>query len=260
MRRLILFGLILILSVSCGFLKKKFTYIGSNSDIPRETDEGIRRHLTSLSSSYLNTPSIVQINLKKESKAYLQGIYRRISRNNELLLPLDKVIRFYFIKETVPFIFSLPDGHIFLSSGLFLKHLKNESLLISALTFEYIKSFRGLYRKREIIPVGYITTPHIISLTQVDLDIKMEINKWSYKAMKRAGYDPSAILAWIQTQNRNTLDFMMLNGDERAISREEFSFKNFLAAREEKSEKIVQFENSSIGFYHLVSDIKGKGL
>ncbi len=241
----------------CGLLKQEFAYIQSGHHIPAHDNRSVLNHLAFLSNFYLDTYSSSRIPLSSKGRAYIQSIYQKIAKNNELLLPVDKKVKFYFIEEATPLVFSLPDGHIFMSSGL-LKYLSYENLFVSVLTFEYIKSFRGIYKKWEIIPFGYITTPHIISLTRIDLKVKMEINKWSYLAMKRAGYDPSAILSWIRIQNKNSMDFTLLNGRGRFISEEEFLFKNFLAVREKTEEPTVPFGNSSEEFYDLVNDIKKK--
>ena len=246
------------LLAGCGLLKQDFTYIKSNQEIPVESNQSVLNHLAFLSKFYLDTYSSSQIHLDKKAREYLQAIYQRIAKNNELLLPLNQKAKFYFIEESTPLIFSLPHGHIFMSNGLFLKYLGYESLLVSVLTFEFIKSFRGIYKKWEVAPVGYITTPHIVSLTRIDLNVKMEINKWSYLAIKRAGHDPSSILSWIRIQNKNTVDFTLLNGRGRSISEEEFLFKNFLAVQQREIRPVMPFGNSSEEFYYLVNYIKKK--
>ena len=258
-RNLFFFLFIFCLS-SCGLFQRRFTYLNSNEEIPHEKSESRLKHLSSLSHSYLNAPDIQRIHLSKKSRKYLAGTYKRIAKSNELIFAQDNKVHFYFIKEETPFIFSLPHGHIFLSTGLLLKYLKSESLLVSSLVFEYIKSFKGIYRNKEVIPVGHLSTSHLIFLTRIGLDMKMKINQWAYTAMKRARYDAEALLRWIQTQNKNALDFSTLNGVGSSIVKEEFLFKSFSWKKRKRdhSEDDVQLENSSREFYHLINEMRKK--
>jgi hypothetical protein len=75
--------------------------------------------------------------------------------------------------------------------------------------------------------------------------------------MRRAKRDASAYLNWLQTQNKNTLDFSMQLGDARSISREEFMFKNFLVSEGQVGFDGLEFEeNSSPGFYVLLRELE----
>jgi len=82
-----------------------------------------------------------------------------------------------------------------------------------------------------LIPLGFCTTEKMISITRIKPEIKNKVNEWAYFALKRAGFDPSAYLNWIQVQNRNTLDFSLYLGDAIGISREEYLFKNLCLDR-----------------------------
>jgi hypothetical protein len=74
--------------------------------------------------------------------------------------------------------------------------------------------------------------------------------------LKRAGFDASVTLNWIQVQNRNVLDFAALLGDTTSISREEHLLKNFMAKEGVSNiEKKTIEANSSREFYQLLNQI-----
>jgi len=213
-------------------------------------------HLSYLSEAYISSKSIKVVKLPSASKEYLERIYWKIIKNNELFFEKKYAPKFYIIKERVPFYFSLPGGHLFFSTGIISKYFKNEHLFLSAITLETIRTNKGIYKKRILIPTGSISTEKILSLTRLPLDKKLSLNKWTFYAMKRSGFDPFALLIWIQTQNKNTLDFNMQQGDTRSLSREEFLFKNFIAKEGIQNIKNRSAVNSSKGFYKLTSFIK----
>jgi hypothetical protein len=218
------------------------------SEIPQTQNRDYVDHLEFLSSGLLKNKNIKFRTLSKSNESYLESIFTRIVANNELLVPSKPTPKFYLVEEKIPFIFSLPGYQFFFSTGLIKKYFKNESLLVSALCFEIIRSGRNMYEAKRVYPIGYREVPQMLSLTRLSLESRIEIYKWTYFALKRAEYDATALLNWIQTQNKNTLDFSWQIRDPRGVSREEFLFKNFLVSqgldRAEQTEA-----NSSRNFY-----------
>lgn len=215
-------------------------------------------HLASLAADYIDSPEVHRVNLSKESQDYLDELYKKIVRNNELVFSKEKRPRFYIIKDQTPFYFSLPKAQFFFSSSLIKRYFRNEELLVACLTHEIFKSHRAIYQKNTVIPLGHMETQRMLALTRVPVDVKVELNKLSFYAMRRAQRDASAYLNWLQTQNKNTLDFAMQLGDSRSISREEFMFKNFLVLEGQEGLEGSDFEeNSSPGFYVLLDELEG---
>jgi hypothetical protein len=176
--------------------------------------------------------------------------------NNELMLSNKFKPSFHIIHAQVPFIFSLPHSQFYLSSGLAEKYLKSEELFIAALAGEILKSDRNIYEKRIMIPLGFYSAEQMIQITRLKPETKYKLNEWTYIILKRAGYDPSAFLNWIQVQNRNTLDFSLFLGDAFGISKEEHFFKNFMTKQGVAGvEKKVTEANSSKEFYKLLTNI-----
>ncbi len=217
-------------------------------------------HLGSLSQAYLlfNQGKIKKIS--KRSEQYLREIHDRIVKNNEIFLSKRDIPSFYILDNSSPFMFSLPNSHFFISHSLISKFLKNEQLFVAALSREIIRAQRNVYEKKFIINTGNISTDDMMKLMKLRSEIKFKINEWAYIVLKRTGYDASALLAWIQLQNKNPLDFSMYIGDRATISREEYFFKNFLVNDKKSSAEVpVDDEmNSSKDFYNLLNDIKDK--
>ncbi len=246
--------------VNCSSIKETFSTGTSKQKIfyyQKYENSDYSAHLKNLAEQYLSTPGVVSVNLGKQESNYFKKVYDKIVSNNEFLL--DKTIepQFYVINVQYPFYFSLPGGKFFFSLGLIDKYFEHEQWLISALTHEIIRSHLNIYTKRRIVPVGHIQTERLLAITRLPLDFKIEINKWTYLAMQRAGYDSSAFLTWLQTQNKNALDFTLQLGNARNISKEEFMFKNFVA-----KEGIGEWDtrasesNSSKDFYLFINEIK----
>ncbi|MEI8348108.1 MAG: hypothetical protein WCG27_11620, partial [Pseudomonadota bacterium] len=217
--------------------------------------------LQSMGSVYLKSADIKLVSMDDKDTKYLNSIYQRVIKENELLFGPMAYPKFYIIKDAAPFFFSLPGEQYFFSLGLFTKYLKHEELLVSVLVGEMIKSHRNLYRKNIIIPVGYYNTEKMLYLTRLPLDVRVEVNKWAFYSMKRAGHDAMAYLNWLQTQNKNTLDFLLQFGDPQSISKEEFLFKNFIIAENGQFRNNIRKEvNSSGPFYKLINDLKKVGI
>lgn len=235
-----------------------------NSDLSKYreySDDDYIGQLVSLKEAYINSPNIEIIKLSTKGRRFLEKTYKKILANNErFLLPINEP-KFYIIKDKVPFHFSLPRAHFFFSVGLIRKYLKSEDLLIAALTYEIIRSQRNLYMKKIIVPVGFINTKRILSLTRIPLEVKSQVNAWSFHIMRRAGHDPFAYLIWLQIQNKNIMDFNLQMGGFRSIFREEFLFKNYIVQEGLGVYENSQYyknskRNSSKQFYDLIEDIK----
>lgn len=250
------FGSILLLG--CTHINK-FLYqqepIVSNSKIHKIKMSDYVDHLSHLSKSVLENRDIKVLKISKRNNDYLNEVFQRIVSNNELLLPKETQPKFFLIDDRIPYIFSLPNYQFFLSKGLVKKYFKNESLLVSALCFEIVKSGRNLYPAQKVFPLGFIQIPQLLSLVRIDLETKIEVYKWTYFALRRSEYDAMALLNWIQTQNKNTLDFSWQIRDPRGVSREEFLFKNFLVSQGLNQEKLPEI-NSSKMFYRFQDSYK----
>jgi hypothetical protein len=212
--------------------------------------------LASLGDDYLHNEGTKVLYLNKKSQGYFEKIFDRIVQNNEIFFDDKDRPQFYIIKDKTPFIFSLPGSRFYFSSGLLHKYLKSEELLISALAVEIVKSKRVIYEKKMMIPLGFCNTEKMIQLTRVSSLFKYQLNEWGYLVLKRAGYDASASLNWIQVQNRNILDFAILLGDTSSISREEHVFKSFMSKEGISiNERKTTEANSSKEFYQLMNQI-----
>jgi hypothetical protein len=228
-----------------------------NKKVQQYENKDYMDQLAYLGGEYLNTPGVKTIRLSGRSRNYLKSIYHRVVENSELILEYNVSPKFYIISNKIPFYFSLPGSQFFMSSGLVKKFFKNEHLLVAALSHEIVKSHRSIYQKKSVVPIGFLSTEKMLSLTSVPLKIKMEVNKWTFYVLKRAGYDSTAYLNWLQTQNKNTLDFMFQLGSGKQISKEEFLFKSFIVKQGiiEKANKLKGPSNSSKSFYKFVSEI-----
>lgn len=245
---------VLLILISCANNNKTINILSENK---LEINKNYADQLAYFGNFFLNTDGIQKINLSKESISYLEKIYLRIISSNEHLFEKKNSPKFYIIKSNSPFIFSLPNSQFFISQSLLKHYLKSEDLFIAALAFEILKSERNLYEKKKLIPLGFCSLEKILNLVKVDNEIKNHINEWSYVVLKRSGYNASAYLNWIQVQNRNILDFSFYLGDVVSISKEEFSFKNFIAHQGlNDSDKKNLESNSSKEFYKILTEIE----
>lgn len=252
-KRAFFFLIALVSLLGCSHIKRAIKgpeVIVSQEKIPKYKSNDYAEHLAYLSKEISQNRGIKTLRLSRRNNEYLTSIFKRIVANNELLVPSEPAPRFYLIKEKIPFIFSLPKYQFYMSTGLIKKYFKNEALLVSALCFEIIKSGRELYSAKRVYPLGFREIPQVLALTKVDTEVKLEIYKWTYFALRRAEYDATALLNWIQTQNKNTLDFSWQINDPRGVSREEFLFKNFLVAQGLNKNKSPEI-NSSKQFYRF---------
>lgn len=217
-------------------------------------------HIEKLGEAYRQSSGVKLFSLSSDSQKYLKKVYDRVVTNNELLLKHDFSPSFYIISDPTPFIFSLPRAQFYLSTGVINRYLRNEGVLVAALTYEIIKTQHQLYPRKRIVPIGHLQTERILSLTRIPLDVRLEVDRWCFYALERAGYDSYAFMLWIQLQNKNALDFALHYGDARGISREEFMIKNLLV-RERNDEVFEEDEQhqSSNGFYLFQQEIRRNG-
>lgn len=251
--KLIIVTLIVLIFSGCTSSSKQFKDYSNLSEV---TDRDYIDHLASIGPVYLKSEDVHEVKLKPESIHFLEQVYERITSNNEVLLAHESKPQFHIIASKIPFLFSLPKAQFFLSNGLIERYLKSEELFVAALVPEILKSDRNIYEKRIMIPVGFYNTEKMIQIAKLRPETKYQVNEWSYFVLKRAGFDASAYLNWIQVQNRNTLDFSLYLGDAIGISKEEHLFKNFMAKQGVTGvEKKINEANSSKGFYKLLNNI-----
>jgi len=212
-------------------------------------------HLAALKQSFLNSPGIKVFRLDDVTKKYIENLINDIIANNEIFFKKLKQGSITIIDNEAPLHFSLPKGEIFLSRGLITKYLKNESMLVCVLSYELIRSEKLLYPRQTIIPVGFLTIEKILNLNRLSLDEKMEVHKWAHHLTIRSGFDGEYYLSWLQTQNRNTADFILQVGDANQITREESLFKAFLI-KSTNEEQVTPRKNSSKSFYTFINRIR----
>jgi hypothetical protein len=255
---ILLVSLLLTLSgCSFPFIRSEALDYGNLEPLLRLSDEEYALHLKSLGRVYLKEPGVKVGSLSQRSVRYLEGLHKKLVKNNELILNREIHPVFYILKEDRPFFFSLPGGEFYFSSGYILRFIQNEDLLMANLTHESIRSHRAIYEKKALVPKGYVELERILALTRIPLEIRQEVNRLSFFVMRRSGLDPSSILNWLQLINKNSLAFSHQLGDPRLISREEFHFKNFLSSQNiTEIDYIGRESNSSSEFYTLMSEIR----
>lgn len=212
-------------------------------------------HLSSLKDPYLVTPGVKAVKLDKQSAEYLNELLTEIITRNEIFFRELKSAQVTLLDTESPLHFSLPHGEIFISRGLLSKYMKHESMLVSILSYELVRSEKLLYPKLTLVPTGYVTTEKMLMLSRLNIDEKMEVHKWAHHLTVRSGYDGEYYLSWLQTQNRNTADFILQVGDPNLITREESLFKSFLI-KNQLDDKLAVKKNSSKKFYSLMNRLR----
>ncbi len=212
-------------------------------------------HLSSLRVPFLSTPGVKQAKVDTASAEYFRELLAEIITRNEIFFRELKGAQVTILDTDAPLHFSLPKGEIFISRGLLAKYMKHESMLVSILSYELVRSEKLLYPKQTLVPVGYVPLERMIRLSRLNLDEKMEVHKWAHHLTVRSGYDGEYYLSWLQTQNRNTADFILQVGDPNLITREESLFKSFLI-KNQLDDKVSVKKNSSKKFYSLMNKIR----
>ncbi len=212
-------------------------------------------HLSSLKNPFLATPGLKTSRLDKDSAKYFEDLLNEIIARNEIFFHNLKDAHITILDIESPLHFSLPKGEIFLSRGLLAKYMKHESMLVSILSYELVRSEKLMYPRVTFVPVGYVPIEIILRLSRLTLEEKMEVHKWAHHLTVRSGYDGEYYLSWLQTQNRNTADFILQVGDPNLITREESLFKSFLI-KNQLDDKLAVKKNSSKNFYSLMNRIR----
>lgn len=217
--------------------------------------------LASFEKTYIETVEDSRLRLSPKSREYIENLALTIIQNNELFFQDPFQPRIHVVKHPVPFHFSLPGRVIFLSTSLLNKYVKHEAVLASIMSYELIRSDKKLFNKNIIIPTGYLPTERMLSMVRIDVDEKIEIHKWAYYTIRRAGFEGEYYLSWLQTINRNTADFIPMIGDASAISREEAMFKAFLVKRSKvEDERVFSRRESSKDFYQFLFFVKDRSV
>lgn len=248
---------LILLIASCG------TFIIPTKNRKGDLSEGYREmsskdyadHLASLKTPFINTPGIKIIKTNALVENYLTGLAQEIIANNEIFFTSLKTAKVTIINSEAPLNFSLPKGEIFLSKGLIVKYIKHESMLVGILAYELVRSEKLAYPKETVIPIGFLPLERMLLLNRLTLEEKMVVHKWAYHLTVRSGYDGEYYLSWLQTQNRNTADFILQVGDANMITREESLFKAFLI-KKAKEETIIRKKNSTRSFYSFINSIR----
>lgn len=251
--------LILFLYISCSseFLgvktKNKDTLNIKNIGM---TNEDYKDQLESLKGVFLSSPDVARMSVGKQNETYLNTIAQDIIKKNELFFLNREKVSFEVIDNKTPFHFSLPGRTIFLSSGLIEKYIKSEKLLYCVISYELIRIEKNLYNKVSVVPTGSMTLERMIGTSRLKMREKVEIHKWAFHVLNRVGIDVDNYLAWLQIQNRNSMDFSMQLGDVRSISREESLFKSFLIKNSTKVSSTTKYEGSSRNYYRFINSLK----
>lgn len=219
------------------------------------TSQDFEDHLAALKKPFLSSPGTRIFSLDEPARKYVEGLVADIIANNEIFFKKLKSGSVTIIDSESPLHFSLPKGEIFISRGLITKYLKNESMLVCVLSYELVRSEKLLYPRQTIVPVGYITQEKMLNLNRLTLEEKMEVHKWAHHLTIRSGFDGEYYLSWLQTQNRNTADFLLQVGDANQITREESLFKGFLI-KVAKEEQVIPRKNSSKNFYTFINRMR----
>lgn len=253
------FCFLIVFIVSCSTIRLPGRSSGKGDLVKRSeyqklAAEDYADQFTSLRDAFLQTPDIKQVKLEPAVLRYLEKLSSEIIAKNEIFFKNLKSARISVINSESPLNLSLPRGEIFLSKGLISKYIKHESMLVSILAYELVRSERLLYPKETIIPTGYMPLERMLMLGRLSLDEKMEVHKWAHHIVERSGYDGEYYLSWLQTQNRNTADFILQVGDANLITREEALFKAHLIKND--SDNNVIKKNSSKEFYTLINTLR----
>lgn len=249
------FLLILIFS-SCSLFEKKdredFKYNTLDLEV---RSEDYLSHISSFGKIYEDQSEIKLVNLRSDSKTYLESVVQKILLNNELFFKKSAAFDIRIVDSREVFHFSLPNKKIYLSSELVKKYIKNEKQLLCVLVFEMIRSEKNIYKEVSVFPTQVLGTKRILSLLILETKHRIELHKWAYYLLKRSGVDTDLYLSWLQILNRNSQDFSLMLEEKNSISYEESMFKNFLIANVKQNIKQVSHERSPKQFYRLLYDV-----
>lgn len=248
--------LIFILFASCSLF-------GTKGDSPYIKDTNVNRanddysdQLGSISVFINNDPSYSIVNLNPNMQSYLQKIAFNLMNKNELFFTNKNNIVFYIINTSRPIHFSLPNRTIYLSKGLLEKYVKSEKILFCILTYELIRIEKSLYKKNLLFPTQSIQLNTLIGLLRMPEKEKIELHKWAFYILRRAGVEADNYLSWLQIQNRNSFDFASQLGGTSLISIEEYQFKAFLIQKSIATLNNSKYDGSTKEYYDFIHSLK----
>ncbi|MGE3611247.1 MAG: hypothetical protein AB7I27_16765 [Bacteriovoracaceae bacterium] len=221
------------------------------------TTQDYSDHLASLKTPFLTNSNIKSLKINHTVESYLTILSQEIISNNEIFFKNLKSAKVTILDSEAPLHFSLPKGEIFFSKGLISKYIKHESMLVGILSYELVRSEKLIYSKETVIPIGYVPLEKMLMISRLKLEEKIEVHKWAYHLTVRSGYDGEYYLSWLQTQNRNTADFILQVGDVNILTKEEAMFKAFLI-KKAKEETEVRKKNSSKNFYTFINSVRDR--
>lgn len=226
--------------------------------VSRHQKQDYLDQLNAIGNQFIQLRSHKVIKFSEKHQQYLLTIFKSIVKSNPKLTSPKKDPEFYLIHHKAPFFFAFPSGMYFFSSGLLKKYVKHEQILFSILSYETFRYLNQMYVKHRIVPLHNYDEQKVLSLLRISLQARSEVHKWAVYLMKNTGYDPYAYLMWLQTMNRNSVDFSMYLGGSKDIAKEEYLFKSFMAKeiRTFDSNESFDQKNSSKQFYRFVNEIK----
>jgi hypothetical protein len=223
----------------------------------RFTQEDYLKSLEILVDSYLKSNKDKVVSFPPAVEQFLNKVVGKIEKNNELFLTQKINYKFYVVKDVRNFYFSMPGGNIFFSLGLLKKHLRNEEFFSAVLTNELIKQHLHLFKKEIAPPLGEVKVEKLIAISILGTEMNLELSKHSYVVLERSGIDPFAQLMWLQTKNKNAIDFTLLYRNTSEIALEEQGLKTFIIEREREIKVERDEKNSSKQFYQLLNFVDG---
>ena len=246
----------LLLSCSTSFWGSKSQKDILNIKNISMTSADYRDQLESLKDVFLSSPDVKTFDIGYLNESYLDSLAQNIIKKNELFFFNREKVDFKIVENNTPFYFSLPGRTIFLSSGLIEKYIKSEKLLYCLISYELIRIEKNLYNRISVVPTGSMTLERMMGASRLKMREKVEIHKWAFHVLNRAGIDVDNYLAWLQILNRNSIDFSLQLGDVRSISREESLFKAFLIKNSTKVSSTTKYEGSSRNYYRFINSLK----
>ena len=249
--------LIFIFLQGCSLFEVEVGTNESLKDYKRYEKKDYLKSLEIIGNDYIEQNSKKIVKLPSRHQKFLQKILTKIQNNNELLFKKKSSnYSIYLVKDQRAFHFSMPKRKIFLSVGLIKRYLQNEEFFTVILLGESLRLEKDLFKKEIVIPTGSLRVDKLIALSRLSSKLNLELSKYIYLALERSGYDPFVSLLWIQSKNKNAIDFSLLYRDVSQIALEEQGLKTFIIKRE----KEIKFRNEekvvSKDFYRLLSFVE----
>ena len=249
-----------LLLSGCSTLKRWFTYDPNEvlyaNGYSKTTQDDFSDQLIDLGRVLLKSKGVKTKKLSAKNQKYLENMYTRMINANELFFDEAYKPQFIVIRDKRPFFFSLPEGRFYFSSSLLKNYMKFEGILTAIMATQILKSHKLLYKRIRFYPLGHVSIERMLSIVRLPFHEKNEINKWAYLLIRRSGYNYHAYLSWMQTLNKNAIDFSLQLGGGSFVSREEFMFKKFLIDKGWNIPNMDLVKNSSKGFYAFQREVR----